>query len=256
MRRYVMRIAVLSDVHANFLALDAVYADMQAQRIDETVFLGDLVMTGPRPGECYSLLERMKPAVWIQGNTDNWLEEIDESFVPKDEKEAFQKSLNDYAAEALGKAQKENLIGKPISQDAVFGSVHFTFCHGTPTSFSRGLDLRLDLDELDSIAESCGAAVVCCGHTHTRLFMRHGNMSVCNFGSVSLPSGDDGRMARYGIIEIRGSGSMGFECRDIAYDIDAFFADMTDSGYPGLEFVRKKYGYAIHSSLEKTDRTA
>lgn len=45
------RIAVISDVHANILGLDAVLKDAENQGADNLVFLGDLVMAGPRPGE-------------------------------------------------------------------------------------------------------------------------------------------------------------------------------------------------------------
>ena len=96
-----MRIAVLSDIHANVLALEAVYSDIKKQNIDLTVFLGDLVMTGPRPNEALTLLKEINPFIWLQGNTDNWLEEITNNFVPKTDNEAFCKILRDYSFQYL-----------------------------------------------------------------------------------------------------------------------------------------------------------
>ena len=64
-----MRIAVLSDVHANLHALEAVLAEVDAERFDALWFLGDLVGYGPRPNECTALLQD-RAAICLAGNHD------------------------------------------------------------------------------------------------------------------------------------------------------------------------------------------
>jgi diadenosine tetraphosphatase ApaH/serine/threonine PP2A family protein phosphatase len=64
-----LRIAVLSDVHANLHALEAVLAEVDAAGVDELWCLGDLVGYGPRPNECVALL-RERAAVCLAGNHD------------------------------------------------------------------------------------------------------------------------------------------------------------------------------------------
>ena len=64
-----MRIAVLSDVHANLHALEAVLADVDGGGFDELWSLGDLVGYGPRPNECAALL-RERAALCLAGNHD------------------------------------------------------------------------------------------------------------------------------------------------------------------------------------------
>jgi diadenosine tetraphosphatase ApaH/serine/threonine PP2A family protein phosphatase len=64
-----LRIAVLSDVHANLHALEAVLAEVDAAAVDELWFLGDLVGYGPRPNECVALLQE-RAAVCLAGNHD------------------------------------------------------------------------------------------------------------------------------------------------------------------------------------------
>jgi predicted phosphodiesterase len=64
-----LRIAVLSDVHSNLHALEAVLADVDAAGVDEVWCLGDLVGYGPRPNECVELL-RERTAVCLAGNHD------------------------------------------------------------------------------------------------------------------------------------------------------------------------------------------
>jgi predicted phosphodiesterase len=64
-----LRIAVLSDVHSNLHALEAVLADVDAAGVDEVWCLGDVVGYGPRPNECVALL-RERAAVCLAGNHD------------------------------------------------------------------------------------------------------------------------------------------------------------------------------------------
>jgi diadenosine tetraphosphatase ApaH/serine/threonine PP2A family protein phosphatase len=64
-----VRVAVLSDVHANLHALEAVLAEVDAGGFDELWFLGDLVGYGPRPNECTAIL-RDRATVCLAGNHD------------------------------------------------------------------------------------------------------------------------------------------------------------------------------------------
>ncbi len=67
-----MRIALLSDVHANLVALEQVIADARQQGADEFWFLGDLLGYGPQPKECIFFLEDLPvaPECWLSGNHD------------------------------------------------------------------------------------------------------------------------------------------------------------------------------------------
>ncbi len=64
-----MRIAVLSDVHANLHAVEAVLAEVDAGGFDAIWFLGDLVGYGPKPNECAALLQE-RAAICLAGNHD------------------------------------------------------------------------------------------------------------------------------------------------------------------------------------------
>jgi len=64
-----MRLAIISDIHANFEALEAVFGDIDAQKVDEVVCLGDIVGYGPAPDECIQLVRKRCPLV-LQGNHD------------------------------------------------------------------------------------------------------------------------------------------------------------------------------------------
>ena len=73
-----MNIAVLSDIHGNITALRSVISDLKSLKITKIIFLGDLVINGPAPLECFQEIQDLKPICWVKGNTDIWYQEINE----------------------------------------------------------------------------------------------------------------------------------------------------------------------------------
>ena len=68
------RIAIFSDIHANFPALEQVVADATAQNVSDFACLGDIVGYGPHPGECVSYMQELK-CVCVKGNHDEYIED-------------------------------------------------------------------------------------------------------------------------------------------------------------------------------------
>src|SRR6266545_7935974 len=67
-----MRVAVISDMHGNDFACESVEADIQSQRVDQIVCLGDAIQGGPQPAEVVQRLRRLGCPV-VMGNADAWL---------------------------------------------------------------------------------------------------------------------------------------------------------------------------------------
>src|SRR5215475_6276120 len=67
-----MRIAIIADIHANRVALDAVLADIEALRPEQIVYLGDVAATGPQPRQVVARLRALGCPV-VMGNADAWL---------------------------------------------------------------------------------------------------------------------------------------------------------------------------------------
>jgi hypothetical protein len=68
----VTRVALISDIHGNAVALDAVLADIARRRVDEVVCLGDVAMGAPQPREVLARLRDLSCAV-VMGDADEWL---------------------------------------------------------------------------------------------------------------------------------------------------------------------------------------
>lgn len=178
------RLAVISDIHGNLLALEAVLADIRRRGADAIVNLGDSVTSPLWPRETYDLLADLSLPT-VRGNHDRAL--IDTRF--EDLGPATQ-----FAHAALTARQREALAALParIEMDAGILAVH-----GTPDDDSTPLLEEVHKDRLipagrEVVLARLGAHarvdVVLCGHSHNQQVRQvPGGCLVLNPGSVGCP---------------------------------------------------------------------
>lgn len=121
-----MRLAVISDVHGNLPALDAVLADIRGRAVDFTVNLGDCVTSPLWPKETFEALQSLALPT-VRGNHDRWIEEY-----PDDKLS----SAGRFARNALTSEQRQALHKLPSRIHLGDGIVA---CHGTPDDDSTCL---------------------------------------------------------------------------------------------------------------------
>ncbi len=175
--------AILSDIHGNRWALEAVLADIRRRRIQDLVNLGDTVYGPLDPqGTAEILLELDVPTV--RGNQDRiLLEPADPATVP----------TLAYVMESLGEAHLRWLGS--LEATAVVGEMFL--CHASPGADDEYLLWQLDrgaaslrrASGVEASLESRGEPVVLCGHDHVprTMLLPHGTL-VVNPGSVGLPA--------------------------------------------------------------------
>lgn len=221
-----MRIAVVSDVHGNLEALDAVLDDIARQGVEATVALGDF-LSGPSDpvGVADRLIELKLPSV--RGNHDRYITDGREEDWHID---ALVRSL-------LDERQHQWLAAVPATlllEEDVF------LCHGTPrddnTSFMDTMVGTIPTmhprDYIEAEAAGFDHEVLLCGHTHVPRSLRLADgRLVVNPGSVGLPMEIGSPDARYAIIERRRAG-WNTELRAVAYDHAAAARQALDKGYP------------------------
>jgi predicted phosphodiesterase len=179
-----MRIAVLSDIHGNLAALEAVLADVKDRGADVIVNLGDLVSGPLQPRETAErLMELSLPT--ISGNHERQLltQSIDR-MGPSDR----------FAREQLSDGQMRWLQDLPDSLHLPEGAL---LVHGTPRSDLEYFLETVDADGVRSatpgevLARAAGAnsGLILCGHTHIqRVFRCDDGRIVVNPGSIGLPA--------------------------------------------------------------------
>ncbi len=132
-----MQIAVISDMHGNDLAFEAVEADIQKQKIDQIVCLGDAVQGGPQPVEIVRRLRRLNCLV-VMGNADAWLvsgvETADEGIPPERLKKMGE--IRNWSLAQLTEDDIDFIANfQPTVTIPLEDGLDLLCFHGSPTSF-------------------------------------------------------------------------------------------------------------------------
>ena len=119
-----MRVAVLSDIHGNFQALESVIKDLQENHCDKVLCLGDLAMAGPQPRMVIDYIRQQNNWVVIQGNTDKLIADFSPE-VFEDVKKGFPVMANALADDILviEEDKKDYLKNLPPQKELVLDGV-------------------------------------------------------------------------------------------------------------------------------------
>lgn len=227
-----MKIAVLSDVHGNLPALQAALEDIERRNIRHTAYLGDLALLGLYPQECFDLLTRYDPTVWIKGNADEDMRCV-LSPPPQSTFGQWLKSVADYAVSRLADDSIDYLNKLAICMPLQVEGVEITFCHGSPYNVSEHLVENLAPETATRVEEDKYRHIFC-GHTHTEKTFFIGSCVITNFGAVGY-SFDGDVSPRYGIITIRENGRPTSETVRVGYDSTGYKAQIKKENPPFRE---------------------
>lgn len=228
-----MRVAVLSDIHGNLPALEAVLADMvERGPFDATVVAGDLVWAGPWPGEVVDRIRDLG-VVTIQGNTDAFLGHEPED-PPQDKNEAHFAPLRIWCADRLGPERVAYLLGLPFSHRIVPAAGHdLLVVHANPVDQERPISPYMsdaDLDELLGPAQDCNWEVLAFGHLHIPYHKHWRDRLLVDASSVGLPMDGDHRAA-YAILAWDGT-AWQIEHPRVPYAVPVVVREMQTGGMP------------------------
>jgi putative phosphoesterase len=223
-----MRVAIVSDVHGNLTAFDAVLADIQRRPPDFVLHGGDLALMGAQPAE---VIDRVRELGWpgVVGNTDEVLWRPQEQ--ARQEELAPQLAgllrliFNQYAPatlELLGEERVTWLRGLPAQQRLR----DLVLVHAVPGDLWRAPMPDAQDDELSAIYEPLDAATAVYGHVHRPYTRTLTQLTVANSGSVGMPWDGDPR-ASYLLMEDGRPHLVRVE-----YDVEREAAQLLGSGYP------------------------
>lgn len=223
-----MRIAVISDIHGNRHAFEAVEADIAQLGVDAILNLGDLVSGPVDPvGTLDLLMERAFPT--IIGNHDRYLMERPVEKLDR---------VDSFVAGKLKPKHFDYLRSLPKTTD-IEGEVFM--CHGSPGSdiepwldnWWTGRSTTMP-DEASVLAKAEGIdfPVLLCGHTHiARIVRLRDGRLIVNPGSVGIQFFHGAPDARYALLERRG-GKWSASLRAVAYDWNAAAKLALKHGFP------------------------
>jgi len=229
-----MRIAIVSDVHGNLRAFEAVLADLRQVAPDLVVHGGDLAYGGMHPAE---IIDQIRALGWpgVRGNTDEmlWSPQSLAAFAAKTPQLGPLLSIiQDLIPPTLASIGEERLRWLEKCPERYVGE-GFTLVHASPGDLWRAPMANASDEELRSTYAPLGSSIAVHGHIHRPYVRRIGEMTVANTGSVSQ-SYDGDRRASYLVID-----GERVSIRRVEYDVESEAKELLGSGLPHAGWVAK-----------------
>jgi putative phosphoesterase len=180
-----MRVALISDLHGNRLALEAVLDDIARVGVDRIVCLGDVATLGPHPEAVLARLEQLGCSC-IMGNHDEFL--LDANLIRSYTEAPIVVAAVDWCRSVLPAAALDFVRG--FQRQLVLpldGGGELLLFHGSPRSHMQDILATTPPDQLDALLDGAQATVLAGGHTHIQMLRQHRGMLLVNPGSVGMP---------------------------------------------------------------------
>jgi predicted phosphodiesterase len=202
------RVAVLSDIHGNLAALEAVRQALKKEKPDAVIVAGDHVMNGPDPAGVVDALREMEGsgATIVQGNTDVAVADFDYGAAFPWYTDGVPDTIvaaAEWAHDALGDDRVGWLRRLPSERRLMLDDTMVLACHASPGSQTQGFDAQLDPSVMLERISRTDARIICCGHTHIPEVRDLGWKIIVNDGSAGYVFDGD-PTASWALVEIDG----------------------------------------------------
>ncbi|MBQ3310853.1 metallophosphoesterase family protein [bacterium] len=229
-----MKLAVLSDIHGNMFALNAVLDDMKKYSPDRILCLGDLAMAGPEPNKTIDFVKTQDWTV-IQGNTDEMIAYFSQDVFDKVYASApiMANALNSDVQEITSE-NKKYLKNLPINKCFEIDGIKVLMVHGSPRKNNENIYPNMSMEIIEDMFCEVDADLVFCGHTHIPCgYQTNSKITVVNDGSVGRPFTDDTK-ACYVIADIN-DGKIFVEHHFVDYDKSQAMEILKNRNFEGAE---------------------
>jgi predicted phosphodiesterase len=229
-----MKVAIVSDIHGNRRAFQAVLADLRQVAPDLVLHGGDLASGGAHPAD---IIDQVRSLGWpgVRGNTDEmlWAPERLAEFAAAQPKVAallarVQETIPPTLA-SIGEERLRWLEGLP----SLCSEPGFSLVHASPDDLWRAPMPDASDEELRSTYASLHAPIVVYGHIHRPYLRRLQGMTVANTGSVSQSYDGDTR-ASYLVID-----GESITIRRVEYDVESEAKELLRSGLPHADWLAR-----------------
>ena len=250
------KIAILSDIHGNASALEAVIADARKLEATEYWLLGDIFLPGPGANDLVALLQDLPITVAVRGNwDDSVLEALDGEYGLGHPKEIQLMRMTQFLMERMDPATIVWLRSLPLMEKKEVDGLRFSISHNLPDkNYGGDLLVENDTDKFDQLLdEETDVAVY--GHVHKQL-LRYGSQGqqIINPGTIGMPYFNWEKLknhrAQYAVIEVEDGELVNIQFRKVAYDYEAELELAKSKGLPFIEMyeeLRREDNYQGHN---------
>ncbi len=234
-----MRIGVISDIHNNAIALNAVLEKLYTENCEKIICCGDIIGIGPYPEETVQRIMQIPNIVAIRGNHERYLLEGLPTQVPNEEHMGYEEMEHHKWEHALLSNESiEFLRGLPYRSEFDLGDLHFAVMHYCMDNSNKYIRYtpHPNLENCYQMFSDINADVILYGHDHMTAINCDEHKLFANFGSLGCPA-KDGNIARAGILMVN-NGKVAFENIKVLYDIDKVIADINRFAYPAAKEIK------------------
>lgn len=241
------RIAVISDIHGNCVALDAALADIRRASVDQIVCLGDAIQGGAQPAATVRRLRELACTV-VMGNADAWM--LTGIQTGSESVSEMQEQVRQWSLSQLSSDDQSFIASFAPTVTIPFSSDHQLLCfHGSPTSFDEILLPSLSYEDFRHALASYAPAIMTGGHTHLQQVRRLDTTFFFNPGSIGVAYNHDQQedairldpWAEYAILS-EADGVIGLEFRRAPLPMEALREALATSGHPNVNRLLGEYG--------------
>lgn len=214
-----MKIAVISDIHANTSALEAALDKIKSLKTDKIFCLGDILMAGYDPNGTAKIITELDNLEIIQGNTDKMVACFSEELLEKAKKKS---SCMGYALEddlkIIDEKYKDFVRNLPESKYIEINGLKIQLVHGSPRQQDENIYPNLALEDVEKMVENSSADLILCGHTHIPCgYSLESGKTVVNVGSIGRSMTED-KMPYWAMLDIDDNGTFQIEHTSVKYD--------------------------------------
>jgi putative phosphoesterase len=218
-----LRLGIISDIHSNLDALEAVIPHLQ--NCDEMICLGDVVGYGPQPNEVVERLRQLNPTVVLMGNHDYAVITGETEWFSANATAAVRwtrQSITEHARNYLATLKPSAKLTKSGKSLGLF--------HGSPQDpLSEYIFPGIPNDAARKLVIEGDGDIVLLGHTHMPMLYDFTTKMLGNPGSVGQPRDGDSR-ASFAILNI--NEAISFKIERVEYDIDSVANKIVRAGLP------------------------
>ncbi len=226
-----MQLAIISDIHGNLPALQAVLADIASRGVHTVYHLGDLVGYNPFPNEVVNLVRQLD-LPGVVGNYDLAVA----SEVPDSLEVYLNPTISPMAQEIYRwtkarttRETRQYLLGLPQQVRLTIGDWQLLLTHGSPRRLREYVRPLMSDAELEDILAGESAQVILTGHTHRPMVRQVNGKWLINPGSVGFPKDGDPRAA-YALLEVRVD--LQVHIARVVYDVEQTARALVAEGLP------------------------
>jgi putative phosphoesterase len=231
-----MKLAFISDIHGNAIALDAVLKDIKEKNVDKVIVLGDICYRGPEPQRALDLVRSLDCEV-IKGNADEWVVRgVQQGEVP-DQALGLMNKERDWSVSHLSDESVEYLSELPTQLNFEVEGVRIQAFHATPDSLFDVVPPDASDEKILEKLVINEADLYIYAHIHKPYIRFVNGKCIVNIGSVGLPF-DGVSRASYCIVEII-EGSIQTSNVRVSFDVQKVVNQYKNSDYPNAQMMSK-----------------